>query len=192
MATVKALAVVLLAAALFGGGYWAGHSRADAVRIAEVASLKAEYSAAQADAERQARERLEQETARANDLAERLQSEKGRIQIVTRTIPRRIPDAARSAAGCSFGPDFVELYNDALGYPRARGGSPVPESPGAVGTDIDAGPSAAPVGGLLPGKPVTPPVTPEDLLAHARDYGAWARGLEAQLRALGELLKDGR
>jgi len=183
------LVSILLALAVFGGGYWCGYSRADNARVAEVATIKAEHVAAYAEAERHARERLEEETAKANDLAVRLQQEKGRIVVQTKVITRRIKDAAQSAAGCSFGPDFVRLYNEALGYP---GGGALPESAGAAGAGHGAGPAPAAGSGVLPGTPVTPPVTPEDLLAHARDFGAWARGLEAQTRALAAFAQEGR
>ncbi|MFZ5427096.1 MAG: hypothetical protein ACOZEN_08975 [Thermodesulfobacteriota bacterium] len=179
------LVSILLALALFGGGWWAGFSRADSARVAEVATIRAEHAAAYAEAERQARERLEAETAKVNDLAARLHEEKGRIVVQTKVITRRIKDAARSAAGCSFGPDFVRLFNEALGYP---GGGAVSESAGAAGADGDTAAATASGPGLLPGKPVTP----ADILAFARDYGAWARSLEAQTRALAAFVQVGR
>ncbi|MBI4804448.1 MAG: hypothetical protein HY795_04350 [Desulfovibrio sp.] len=176
---------ILLALAIFGGGYWAGYSRADMAREAEVASLKEEYAEAYAKAEAEARERLEVETKRANGLAVKLQGAKKQIAAQTQSITRRIRNAAQAgAAGCSFGPDFVRLYNEALGY----GGGALPQNAGAAGADHGSRPAPAPGPGLLPGRPVTP----EDLLAHVRDYGAWSRGLEAQLRALGEFVREGR
>lgn len=183
------LIAVLVALAICGGGYWAGYSRADSARVAEVATIRAEHAQALAIAEQQALERLEEETAKANALAARAQETKTQIVVQTRTITKRIPYAAQSAAGCSFGPDFVQLYNAALGY---SGGAAVSQGSGAAGADSSGGPAPAPGTELLPDKPVTPPVTPADLLAHARDYGAWARTLEAQLKALAELVKDGR
>ncbi|GFK94438.1 hypothetical protein NNJEOMEG_02283 [Fundidesulfovibrio magnetotacticus] len=182
------LMALLLVLTVFGGGYWAGYSRADAERLAEVAALKAEYASAYAEAEKKARERLEEETGRANALAVRLQEEKGRIVVQTKVITRRIKDAARSAPGCLFGPDFVRLYNEALGY----GGGALPEGPASAGAGHDPGAAPAPGPGVLPGRAVTPPVSPEDLLAHARDYGAWSRSVQAQARALSAFAAGGR
>lgn len=179
------LASILIALAIFGGGYWAGYSRADNARKAEVAALTAGYAEAYAKAERQAREHLEEEIQRANLLAVQLMGEKKRLAVQTQDFTRRIRHAAQAgAAGCRFGPDFVRLYNEALGYP---GGGALPQDAGAAGADHAAGPAPAAGPGLLP----TRAVTPEDLLAHACDYGAWARGMRAQLAALGELLKEG-
>ena len=177
------LASILLALAIFSGGYWAGYSWADNARIAEVASLKGEYAEAQAKAEAKARELLESETKRANDLAVKFQGAKKQLAAQTQDITRRIRHAAQAgAAGCSFGPDFVRLYNEALGY-RA-----LPQNAGAAGADHGGGPASAAGPGILPDRPVTP----EDLLAHVRDFGSWSRGMEAQLRALGEFLAEGR
>lgn len=179
------LASILIALAVFGGGYWAGYSRADSAREAEVATLTAGYAEAYAKAYKEALENLEEETQRANLLAVQLVGEKKRLVAQTQDITRRIRHAAQAgAAGCRFGPDFVRLYNEALGYP---GGGALPEDASAAGADHAGGPAPAAGPGLLSDRPVTP----EDLLAHARDYGAWARSMRAQLRALGELLKEG-
>lgn len=171
----------LLALAIFGGGYWAGWSRADSAREAEVTTLTAGYAEAHAKAEKEAREHLEEETQRANVLAVQLMGEKKRLAAQTQDITRRIRHAAQAgAAGCSFGPDFVRLYNEALGY----GVGDLPEDAASGGAVHDAGPAPASGSGVLPVKSVTLAVSPEDLLAHARDYGAWARGLQAQLSAV--------
>lgn len=179
------LVSILLALAVFGGGYWAGYSRADAFCDVQLSTLKAGYAEAYAKAYKEALENLEEETQRANLLAVQLMGAKRQITAQTQDITRRIRHAAQAgAAGCLFGPDFVRLYNEALGYP---GGGALPENASAAGADLAGGPAPAAGPGLLPARPVTP----EDLLAHARDYGAWARGMRAQLAALGELLKEG-
>jgi len=184
MTYAKPLIVALIVVAIYAAGVWVGYDKANDRRKAEVATLTAGYAEAYAKAEKEAREHLEEETQRANLLAVQLMSEKKRLAAQTQDITRRIKDATRSAAGCSFGPDFVRLYNEALGYP---GGGALPENASAAGADHTGGPAPAAGPGLLPARPVTP----EDLLAHARDYGAWARGMRAQLAALGELLKEG-
>ncbi len=185
MSALSPLLALLLALAVFCGGYWAGYSRADAARLAEVAELERGYAEAYAEAQRQARAALEEETRRGAVISASLIEARQALLDRTKDINRRINDAARSAAGCTFGPDFVELYNHALGYP---GGGALPASahPAGAGDDPAAPASAGP--GILAGQPVTP----ADLLAHARDYGAWARGLEAQARGLAELAGEGR
>ena len=188
MTYAKPIIAAFVVVAIYVAGVWVGYDKANDRRKAEVAALTAGYAEAYAKAEKQAREHLEEETQRANLLAVRLMGEKKRLAAQTQDITRRIKDAARSAADCSFGPDFVRLYNEALGYP---GGGALPEDASPAGADHAAGPASAAGPGLLPERPVTPHVTPEDLLAHARDYGAWARGMRAQLAALGELLKEG-
>ncbi|KAF0235331.1 MAG: hypothetical protein FD177_85 [Desulfovibrionaceae bacterium] len=185
MTYAKAIAVALVVVAVYAAGVWVGYDKANDRRKAEVAALTAGYAEAYAKAEKQAREHLEEETQRANLLAVQLMGAKRQIAAQTQDITRRIRHAAQAgAAGCRFGPDFVRLYNEALGYP---GGGALPEDASAAGTDHAGGPAPAAGPGLLPDRPVTP----EDLLAHARDYGAWARGMRAQLAALGELLKEG-
>jgi len=184
MTYLKAAAVIVVALFLFGFGYKNGFSVADAARRAEVAGLQAESAEARAKAETKARERLEEEVRRGDALAEQLTGVRKQLAAQTKDITRRIKNAARSAAGCRFGPDFVRLYNEALGY----GAADLPQDSGAACADRDPGPSPAAGAGVLHGRPVTP----EDLLAHVRDYGAWAQGLRAQLRALGEFAREGR
>ena len=185
--TVSPLVTVLVALALFCGGYWYGHSREHSARVAEVASLTAGYAQAQAQAERLAREHLEAQAHRAATLAVELDEARRDIGSRVTIVTKRIPYAASAAPDCRFGREFVRLYNQAL-YP---GGGTLPAGPGAPGTDQDSR-AAGPAGpGVFPGAPAIT-ATPEDLLAHVRDYGAWAQGLAAQLRALGQLVDGGR
>lgn len=114
-AALKTVLALTCALALFAGGYHAGWTRADAARQAEVATLEAGHAQAVAEAERQARERLQAETARAGALAAQLGDAKARLVTQTRDITRRIRNAAKAASGCTFGPEFVGLYNEALG-----------------------------------------------------------------------------
>ena len=183
-AAISPLLALLLALAVFGGGYWAGHSRADAARLAEVAELKRGYAEAYAEAQRQARAALEEEVRRGAAISAALIETRQDLLNRTKDINRRIENAARSAAGCTFGPAFVELYNEALGY----GGAALPASAGASGAGDDPAATAPAGPGILAGQSVTP----EDLLAHVRDYGAWARGLEAQARGLVDFAGEGR
>ena len=182
-----ALAALVACALAFGTGYRTGFEKADAARRAEVAELtaraeawKAEQAKAWAEAERKAREELEAATGRVNALAARLDRAKRESAAKTNTITRRIP---RATAGlhCSFSPDFVRLYNEAVGAAAPdSGGGAVPQAgdPAPVAGAPDAAPAVGP--GLRPVRAVTP----ADILAHVRDFGARSQSLEAQVNAL--------
>jgi len=177
--------VLLLMAVLCGlaawRGYRSGFDRADADRRAEIAELHAEHAEALASAERIARERLEAETTRATTLERQYLAAVKTIAAQRRTISNeRIRHANRDLDPddlCRLGPDWVRLYNEAAGAGdrgHALGGT-------APGTADAAGTGQAVDARILPGGDT---VTPADVLAHMRDYGARCRALEAQLNAL--------
>lgn len=181
-----ALAALVACALAFGTGYRTGFEKADAARRAEVAEMtaraevwKAEQAKAWAEAERKAREELEAATGRVNALAARLDRAKRESAAKTNTITRRIH---RATAGlhCSFSPDFVRLYNEAVGAAGHSGDGAVPQTgdPAPVAGAPDAAPAVGP--GLRPVRAVTP----ADILAHVRDFGARSQSLEAQVNAL--------
>lgn len=160
-------------------GYKAGYAAADLKRQAEVADIIADHSKALAKAEKIVRERLETEVARSNELQTRFQAARRTIEKQSRELTnQRIVHASKdvdTADGtCRFGPEWVRLYNEATAG-RNRGGTvPAATAP----ADGDAGATQAPHAGILPGAPT---VTPEDILAHARDMGRYTRKLEAQV-----------
>lgn len=159
----------------------AGHADENTVRALAVA-----------DAERTARRKLEAETARANTLAAELMQTRTRLADARREFSRRI--AAHVAqdiavAGPVFGPDFVRLYNEAIGLAPATGagGGPVPEDAAAAGTGATAHAAPGADAGLLraaPGITGAATVSGADILAHIRDYGGRCKALEAQVNAL--------
>ena len=189
----KAVIAVLLAALAFGGGYRTGYGRADAARRAEVAECsarletwKAEQAQALAAAERTAREQAEAATNRANSLAAKLDASKKAQAAATRDITRRIAHAT-AGLDCTFGPDFVRLYNEAIGCAAGRaGGGAVSQaaSPAVAAGAAATAPAAGP--GLRPVRAVTP----ADILAHIRDFGARSQALEGQVNALIDLVGD--
>ena len=193
---LPAMAAVLLMGLLAGyaawRGYHAGYERADAERRAEVSEIRADHALALAGAESRARAMLEAETTRAFDLERQYLAAAKTIAAQRRQITnRRIEDASRNVAAadgrCLFGPDWVRLYNEAIGAGAGDGDRPVPGA--APGPDAAAGPAQAADAGIPRGDgPVTetvmPAVTPQDILAHIRDYGARCRELEAQLHGL--------
>jgi hypothetical protein len=170
-------------------GYHAGYERADAERRAEVSGIRADHALALADAESRARTMLMAETDRAHALERQYLAAAKTIAAQRRQITnRRIEDASRDVAAaadgvCLFGPDWVRLYNEAIGAGAGDGDRAVPGA--APGPGAEAGPAQAADAGILRGDgPIMPAVTPQDILAHIRDYGARCRDLEAQLAGL--------
>lgn len=152
-----------------------------AVMAEEVSQKDKSRAEAVAEAERTAREKLEKESARVAFLAAELDASKAQIARERKGFDARIKTvslaAARDCAGMSR--DWVRLYNEALGLAGAGGdaGSQGDNPAGTVAAPGQAGPARA---------EVQPDAlaTPEDVLAHARDYGGYCRNLEAQARAL--------
>ena len=71
------------------------------------------------------------------------------------------------------------VYNEALGL-AGSGGGPGGEGADPAGTAQNAG-QAGTAGTGIRGDALA---TPEDVLAHVRDYGGYCRGLESQLATL--------
>jgi hypothetical protein len=170
-------------------GYNRGYDRADAERRAQVAELHAAHSLALAEAEAEARARLVQATARAAEAERGYLAAQDTIAAQRRELTnRRIADASRdvdvSDGACRFGREWVRLYNEAIGARAGDGGDAVPGT--AADADAGAGGAAAADAGILPGAAA---VTPEDILAHIRDYGHRCRDIEARLLGLQEWAK---
>ena len=192
--TRNVLAVGLLCAACCAAGYVRGFGIAETrgrVLLAEQAEASASereaLAVAAAEAERLARQRLEAEIERAAAIAGELSETRNRLaaerQAFTRRMDRVAEDASRHCAGLPAG--WVRLYNEALGlagsyYSAGNEGS----APG--GADDAPGPPGA------AGARVQPDAlaTPEDVLAHVRDYGGYCRKLEAGYRGLADYIKD--
>lgn len=178
--TRNVLAVGLLCAACCAAGYVRGFGIAETrgrVLLAEQAEASASereaLAVAAAEAERLARQRLEAETERAAAIAGELSETRNRLaaerQAFTRRMDRVAEDASRHCAGLPAG--WVRLYNEALGL-----------APAAPEASAPAGSASATGAGVRSGASVM--VSPEDLLAHARDYGGYCRNLRAQAEAL--------
>lgn len=186
-------AVALIGAALLMSGGWIAHlygklELQEARYEARIAVLAEEVSQkdkaraeAVAEAERAAREKLEKETARVASLSAELSDARATLARERKSFNARLQAvsvaAAHNCAGLSA--DWVRLYNEALGLARPGGGP--------AGPDADsAGPAAAPgqTGPARAGLQPNALATPEDVLAHVRDYGGYCRGLESQLDTL--------
>ena len=189
---VAVIIVSLVVAAAAWRGYHAGYDAADLERQAEVAALGEEHTQAMAaiqeqhlralvKAESAARQRIEQAVARNHTLesqylAAQQTIEKQSRELTNQRIAHASKDVDTADGSCRFGPEWVRLYNEATGSRTRDRGDAVPASTSRV--DGDAGTAQAPQAGILPGAPT---VTPEDILAHARDMGRYTRELEARL-----------
>lgn len=158
-------------------------------RIATMNATHAEQERARAEAvaaaEKNARERLAAETARGEKFARELAVKTAELDAERASVNRRIRDvsekARRDCAGLPL--EWVRLYNEALygsGHSAGREGSTpdgaddAPGSAGAAGTRVQSNALA----------------TPEDVLAHVRDFGGYCRKLEAGYRGLVDYIKD--
>ena len=154
-------------------------------RIAGMAQEASEKEKARAEAvaaaERAAREKLERESVRVASLAAELSDARAQLAKNRKDFDARLQAvslaAARDCRGLSA--DWVRLYNEALGLAGA-GGGPGGEGADPAGDAASAG-QAGPAGAGVRGDALA---TPEDVLAHVRDYGGYCRGLEAQAKAL--------
>ena len=191
-------AVALIGAALLVAGGWIVHlygklelqeARYE-TRIANLAQEVSEKEKARADAvaaaERAAREKLEKETARVAALSAELSDARKKMAKERQTFDARLQKVAlaarRDCAGLSR--DWVRLYNEAFSLAAGAGGGPGGEGADPAGTAETPG-QTGPAGTGIRGDALA---TPEDVLAHARDYGGYCRGLESQLGTLARVV----
>ncbi len=173
---------ILLVLALAGtlGGVWWGWSHGSASARNE---LQAEYAANVAAAYREAAGKQQAAITRANSLAMEVYNARRELVTARADITRRIAHAAATVpADCSYGPEFVGLWNEALGLSSADHHQDAGTG-GAEGNATAAGPVDAGVRGYASVKPV-------DLLAHIRDVGQWCREAVAVSAARLKLLED--
>lgn len=185
---------VLVCVVIYGAGVWRGLdvvTEEYEARIAAMNAARAEEEKARAEAvaaaERRAHEALVAATARGEKLARELAAKTAELDAERASINKRIRDvsekARRDCAGLSR--EWVRLYNEALGlagsyYSAGNEGS-------ALGGADDAPGSA---GTAHAGVRQDALATPEDVLAHVRDFGGYCRKLEAGYRGLVDYIKD--
>ena len=190
--TRNVLAVGLLCAACCAAGYVRGFGVAETrgrALLAEQAEASASereaLAVAAAEAERLARQRLEAETERAAAIAGELSETRNRLaaerQAFTRRMDRVAEDASRHCAGLPAG--WVRLYNEALGLGTGHSAGNEGSAPGGA---HDAPGSAGSAGARVQPDALA---TPEDVLAHVRDFGGYCRKLEAGYRALVDFME---
>jgi len=165
-------------------GYRAGYDKADLKRKVELAALRTAHTNALAEAENMARKQLEAAILRANTFEREYLAAQNRIRKQARQITKeRIAHASNHVDPadhtCRFGAEWVRLYNEAIGAGAGDSGGTMPTA--APGPVAEAGTAQVAQAGILSGGAT---VTPEDILAHVRDYGQRNRALAAQLGAL--------
>ena len=179
---------VLVCVVIYGAGVWRGLDVVTEEYEAKIAAMNATHAEeeraraeAVAAAEKNARERLAAETARGEKFARELAVKTAELDAERASVNRRIRDvseaARRDCAGLSAG--WVRLYNEALGL--ADSGDSAGNQGSAPGGTHDAPGSAGAAGARVQPDALA---TPEDVLAHVRDYGLYCRRLEAGYRAL--------
>ena len=164
-------------------GYIHGRDTAKEEAKARIAAMQTVHAEAVASAEKSARERLAESAALADRLQADLVNKNQELDKERREFNRRIRDvseaARRDCAGLTA--DWVRLYNEALGLDN-RSGNEASASGKPADSSRAAGASRA---GVQPDALTTP----EDVLAHIRDFGGYCRSMEAAYSALIEYEK---
>ena len=183
---------VLVCVVIYGAGVWRGLDVVTEEYEAKIAAMnagRAEEERARAEAvaaaERQAHEALVAATARGEKLARELAAKTAELDAERASVNRRIRDvsqkARRDCAGLSL--EWVRLYNEALGLGSGHSAGSEGSAPG--GAHDAPGSAGAAHAGVQPDALATP----EDVLAHVRDFGGHCRKLEAGYRALVDFME---
>lgn len=180
---------VLLPLVLVGYlGYDLGHTQASHEGGRQLAELRARHAADLQAAAVLRQQQLAQalaEQRRLSDVADQvgwqLIQTRARLASAGRQLARRIPDAIAHDGPrfTGLGPDSLRLYQTFLGYDDADLAAALPA------TDAGAAAAAAQATTASAG------LSPDDVLSHAADYGAWCQQLEAQLLAYIRLHQQG-
>lgn len=181
--TVAVLACVISAAAAgsIGFGY------ATSLGATDLANLKVTHTEQALAAETANRVQLLQQVTRATEAEALLFDTFYRFTEEKRQLQERIPHVttqyiaapgavAKPIPRCVFTAGWLRDYNTALGVPTPRPGT------AAFTSEKAAWPATGTDAELLESG-----VTAADILAHAQDYGVWARSNIAQLNALLDL-----
>lgn len=185
-ARLAAVGFACLLSAAAGGSiaYGFGFRYAQSLGATALSGLKSEHAEQALAAEKASRLQLLQQVTRAQEsesllfnlmdqYAKEKQSLQERISHVTTQYRPAPGAAAQPIPRCVFTAGWLRDYNAALGVPAPGAGTtatqPAQASRTAPGTDAELLESG---------------ITPADILAHAQDYGQWARNNLAQLNGL--------
>lgn len=189
------LALGLLACAAAAGlagvaGYGVGYRHADALGAARLSDLQQRHAEQARLAAEASRVQLLQQVTRANLAEAQLLGESAQLDAEQQPLQERIPHvtttyrpapaaAPEPVPHCVFTAGWLRDYNTALGVSAPAAGTAAADAqaaawptPGADAELLESG------------------ITPADILAHAQDYGRWARRNLAQLNALLDLHKE--
>lgn len=125
-----ALLVIVLCLASAWGGYRHGYGTAKAAGDAKYSTLQKAQADAWAESKAKALDRYVLATQRADKIATDYLAARRSLTATRALITKEIPYATAGLGACSFGPDFVRVYNQALGL--GAGGVQAPA--GAGGT----------------------------------------------------------
>ncbi|PTS92693.1 lysis protein, partial [Pseudomonas sp. HMWF006] len=153
----------------------------------DLANLKTEQAEQAKKAANESRLLLLQQVARVNEAEALMYATIDQLAEEKRQLQERIPHvttqyipapgaAAKPVPHCVFTAGWVRDFNTALGV------SPPRPAAAAGASEKAAWPAPGSEAELLESG-----VTPADILAHAQDYGLWARGNLAQLNGLLDL-----
>ncbi|WP_110970234.1 lysis protein [Pseudomonas huaxiensis] len=182
------VAACALAAVASGSvGYGLGSRQAAALGAANLAALKQQYAEQALANGQKSLDDLLSEIRRANDAEAQLINAKAQHQTELDHLQERIPNvttvylpapASKPVAipRCVFTAGWLRDYNAALGVPATVQGTTTGHPQAATSTAPGTGAELLESG-----------VTPADILAHAQDYGMWARNNMAQLNAVLDL-----
>ena len=173
----------LLCVASLLAGYVHGRDTAGEEAKAQIAAIQTAHAEAVASAEKSARERLAKSAALADRLQADLVNKNQELDRERREFNRRLKDVSEAARrDCDgLGADWVRLYNEALSLVDRSG-----NETSTPGKPSDSSHSA---GTSRAGVREDALTTPEDVLAHIRDYGGYCRSMEAAYSALIEYEK---
>lgn len=164
--------------------YGFGFRYAEALGNARIDKLTREHAEQARTAATESRLQLLQQVTRANQAEELLLDQMGQhakdkqllqeriAHVTTRYLPA-LSAAPELIPHCVFTAGWLRDYNAALGVPTPTAGATARSTDQAASTATDADPELLESG-----------VTPADILAHAQDYGQWARDLASQVTAL--------
>ncbi|WP_140918348.1 hypothetical protein [Limnobaculum xujianqingii] len=173
--------------AIFAGGVAAGTWFTEKAYQADISELTLAHTTDQANWEKErtavaqaqnralteAVEKQRRATAESQRVTGELETVKQQLQTTKQELQRSINNATQKDGHgyTGLGANGLRLYRAALGY--ATDNQCLPTHPS--GTDTDASQTGCAEAGL----------SPDDLLAHAADYGEYCNKLEEQLNAIG-------
>jgi len=127
------LAVIILCLVCSWASYQHGSSTATAKGDKALAELRQAQADAVSESKAKALDRYVLAAQRADQTAADFITARQRLAETRTLITKEIPHATAGLDACAFGPDFLRVYNQALGL--GAGGVPAPAGPGGAAAD---------------------------------------------------------